>query len=96
MNITEIRKSLKSSIKFDAVLGTGCLAPYYKEVLDNINKLWRDGFVVNFSADFLALLNGYQVNTGDYDGCHICQTLDLHSVEMTKTSVKAFGAYVCK
>lgn len=96
MGIAEIRKSLKKDIQFDTALGGGYLAPYFQEILDTINELWKEGYIRNFSDDILRLLNGYQINTGDYDGCHISQTLDLHSVEMTKASVKAFGTYVCR
>lgn len=96
MGITEIRKSLKKRIQFDEVACGGYLAPYFQEILDTINELWKEGYIRNFSDDILRLLNGYQINTGDYDGCHILQTLDLRSVEMTKTSVKAFGTYICE
>ncbi len=45
------------------------------------NHFW---FFKNLSGAEIALLNGYIVNSGNYEQFHLNQTLDLHSLEVVQ------------
>lgn len=83
----EIRAAFKESIRFsEAVLPE--LADYKKDMLRTFEELRKEGYVKNFSVDFLRFANGYQANTQEYDNLHIHQTYDLWSISASKAVVK--------
>ena len=93
MTMTAFRKEIKARKQFDVALNGGNLVSYYEEIEKVVESLWKNGYAENFSNDILALANGYQVNSGNYAGCNIKQTLDLRSITMDKAAVKEFAAY---
>lgn len=87
MKIREIRKEFKERIRFaEAVIPE--LVDYHKSMLRTFEELWKNGTTTNFDNDFLRFANGYQINTGDYEGLHIMQTLDLHRITASKKTVE--------
>ena len=55
-------------------------------------------FVYSFDKNgrLLPNLNGYQINTQDYQNVHINQSLDLHGVEMNRQGLLSFLEYMDK
>ena len=69
------------------------------DMIANVRNGFSDGekrvsYSFERNGQLIRYLNGYQSNTGDYDGMHISQTLDLHSVTMTKRSFANFLTYL--
>lgn len=93
MTIAQIRKEIKERRSFAVSVGVD-LADWYDEIACVIERLWKDGFVTDFSGDMLKLANGYQLNTGNYETCHISQTFDLHCIKMDRVTVKDFAEYI--
>lgn len=91
MTMAEIRKAMKEQIKRDVIPE---LKEYDREILGNIETLWKNGYLNEFSNDFLKIANGYLINSGNYEGCHIATTLDLRVISMDKKTVKEFGEYI--
>ena len=93
MTIAQIRKEIKER-KASAVRMGIDLAGWYDEIAHTIETLWADGCVTEYSDDILKLANGYQVNSGNYETCHISQTFDLHCIKMGRKAVKEFAAFI--
>ena len=92
MTMTEMRKAYKASRAFAAnTPGLEELAWYYDSVKNTLEALWKFGTVTYFDSDFLKVANGYQISTQDYEGIHINQTYDLHSITATREVVKALA-----
>ena len=87
MTIREIRKEFKERIRFSSIALPG-LVPYHESMLKTFEDLWKNGYTTNFNTEFLRFANGYQINTGDYENIHICQTLGLHSITANRKAVK--------
>lgn len=69
-----------------------------KEYLEDDNRLNATGvysFNRNSTNEYQVykLVNGYLMNTGDYQNVHIAQTLDLHSITMTRQGLVNFLKY---
>lgn len=92
MTMTEMRKAYKANRAF-AVNTPGMeeLARYYDGVKNTLETLWKLGIVTDFDNDFLKVANGYQISTQDYEGIHINQTYDLHSITATREVVRALA-----
>ena len=87
MTIVELRKEMDSRIRFAELANTG-LRDYYVSVKETFNELYDNGTITNFSNDFLAFANGYQVINGEYERLHILQTYDLHRITANRTVVR--------
>lgn len=97
MTMTQIRKAFKEEIKknrnhFNPEIGEA-MVEYHTDVLATIEEIWKEGFTTNYSIDFLKLANGFQINTGNYETCHVTDTYDLHCIKMDKQTVKEFAEY---
>lgn len=89
MTMTEMRKAYKSKRDFAArIQGLEGLVWYYDSTKRTLETLWKEGATTEFTNDFLKVANGYQISTGDYEGIHINQTYNLHSITATKQVVK--------
>ena len=93
MSIAQIRKEIKERKASVARMGID-LAGWYDEIESTIETLWADGFVAEYSGDILKLANGYQINSGNYETCHISDTFDLHCIKMDRKAVKEFAAFI--
>ena len=92
MTMTEMRKAYKAGRAFVAnTPGLETLVWYYDSVKNTLEALWKFGIVTDFDSDFLKVANGYQISAQDYEGIHINQTHDLHSITATKEAVKALA-----
>lgn len=87
MTMKQIREKFKERIRFSEMVNPE-LVDYQKDIQRTFEDLWRYGTVEDFSDDFLRFVNGYQINTGDYNDLHILQTLDLRRITATKAVVK--------
>lgn len=95
MTMTEIRKELNNRAWVAAhTPGIESLAEFHKDVLNTLEKLWKDGYVNDYSDDFRKYAYGYQINSQNYDTFHIVDTLDLHTITATKAAVKELGTYI--
>ena len=95
MTMTQIRKEIKERKAFAVRMGID-LADWYDEIARVIETIWKEGFTTEFSTDILKLANGFQINTGNYETCHISQTFDLHCITMDKKSLKEFAEFILK
>lgn len=93
MTIAQIRKEIKERKAFAVNMGID-LGGWYDEIARTINALWADGFTSEFSDDILQLANGFQINTCNYETCHISQTFDLHCIKMDRATVKEFAEFI--
>ena len=93
MTISCFRAEIKKRIRFAQLSGSE-LDGWYKEINESINSLWKNGFITDFSDEILALANGYQVNSGNYETFHVSQTFDLRSISAEKKAVKEFAAFI--
>lgn len=95
MKIGEIRERFEERIRFANVIDSE-LVDFEKSLQRQFEELWKYGYIENFTNDFLAYANGYQINTGDYEDFHILQTLDLRKIKGTKKAIKALGEFLVK
>ena len=93
MTITQIRKEIKERKAFAMRAGID-LSGWYDEIARTIETLWANGFVTEYSNDILKLANGYQVNFGNYETCHILQAFDTHCIKMDRKAVKEFAEFI--
>lgn len=87
MTMTEIRKEFRNNRNFAKFINDD-LCKYYDAMLRAFETLYREGYIVEFDNDFLKFVNGYQINSGNYETLHVNQTLDLHSIAADKKTVK--------
>lgn len=87
MTIVELRKEMDNKIRFAELANTG-LKDYYVSAKETFNELYDNGTVTNFSNDFLAFANGFQVRNGEYERLHILQTYDLHRITANRIVVR--------
>lgn len=84
MTMREIRKGFVEKRRFLKAVGLGELVGYVNQLQAEAEILWKEGCISSASDDFLAYANGYQINTGDYEGIEIRQTYGMRSVKATK------------
>ena len=87
MTIKEIKKEFKNRRNFAKTIDAA-LVEYFDTMLNTFDDLYKNGYITTFDNDFLRFVNGYQINTGNYDTLHINQTFDLRSIKADKKTVK--------
>lgn len=95
MTIKELRMKYNKMLRFAKATNSD-LIEYYKEIWETMETLYKYGYITEFSMDFLAIANGYVVNTQNYENFHIRQTLGLHDISATKSAAKDIMAYWIK
>lgn len=97
MTMTQIRKEIKER-KESAIRMGFDLADWYDDISCALENLWKNGFISDYevSTEVLKLANGYQINYGNYNTCHINQTFDLRSIKMDRKTVKEFGEFILR
>lgn len=93
MNIKEIRNEYKKMRRFNQLAG-GELVDYLDSIWAQMEDLYTHGYVTDCTTDFMAIANGYVVNTQDYDHFHILQTLGMRDIEgVSKRTARDFMIY---
>ena len=94
MTMKEIRKGFANRRRFMKITGLTDLIGYVKQMQEEAELLYREGFILIPSDDFLRYANGYQINTGNYETFHINQTYDLRSITATKEAARGLAEYI--
>ena len=94
MTMAEIRKGFKERREYYKRTGLDELIDFNKHMQDEVETLYKNGFIRNCSDDFISYCNGYQIKTCDYETCHIYSAFDMRSVEASKNTAREIAEFI--
>ena len=94
MTMKEMHAIAKHRIHYYKTSGLEELVPYVECEERTLVELWKYGTITNFTQNFLAYANGYQIRTGDYENIHIAACYDLHTISANRKAVRELAQLI--